>query len=263
MFIRDKRGQVTIFVIIALVIIVSIALLAYFWNDIKTINVDTSPQKYLETCMDEPIKTSLTNIFSHGGVSENKNFYLYQDKKIEYLCYTNEYYKTCVNQYPFLKDSIEKELNILLRQPAADCISSLKKEMENKGFTVNSDNPRTDLFVNITLNKIDYTIFSSVVFKKVDSSQSFTSFKISRSSKAYDLIMSAFYIVNWEARYGDFDTLSFMMSYPDLRLEKQKQSEGSKIYILSSRSTSEVFTFASRSISWPPGFAIDQRVGEQ
>lgn len=262
MFIRDKRGQVTVFIIIALVIIASVILISYFWNDIKTINVETSPQKYLESCMGEPIKNSLSTILSQGGVVENKNFYFYNNKKIEYLCYTNEYYKTCVNQYPFLKDSVEKELGNLLRPFATACLDSLKKEMENKGYTVNSASSKSDLSVNITLNKVDYTIDNSVVFKKADSSQSFTSFKITKNSKSYDLLMSAVYIINWEARYGDFDTLTFMMSYPDLRLEKQKQSDGSKIYILSSRSTLEVFNFASRSISWPPGFAVDERVGE-
>ena len=72
------------------------------------------------------------------------------------------------------------------------------------------------------------------------------------------MLMSAVYILNWEARYGDFDILSFMMSYPDLRLEKQKQSDGSKVYLLSSRSTLEEFDFASRSISWPPGLNFNE-----
>ncbi len=259
----NKRGQVTLFIIIALVIIAMIALLAYFWNDIKSITVEVTPQKYIETCMDEPIKNSVTSVFQHGGTSEPKNFILYGGKKIEYLCYTNEYYKTCVMQKPLLKDSIEKELNSLLRSSAQNCIASLKQEMESKGYAVNQGSIRTDILTNITFNKADFIINSPIVFTKGDSSQSFSNFIISKKSRLYDLIMSAVYILNWEARYGDFDILTFMLSYPDLRLEKIKQSEGSKIYILSSRSTLEEFTFASRSLSWPPGFAIGERVGEE
>ncbi|MBS3073954.1 hypothetical protein J4447_00695 [Candidatus Pacearchaeota archaeon] len=258
---HDKRGQVTLFIIIALVIIAMIALLAYFWNDIKSITVETTPQSFIESCMNTPIDSAVNDVFLHGGTAAQKNFINYNGEKIEYLCYTNEYYKTCVVQQPLLKQSIERELNSLLKSQAKVCIDSLKEDMTSKGYSVNSDN-RVDFITNLSLDKADFIISTPIVFTKGDASQSFSHFTISRRSKLYELIMSAVYILNWEARYGDFDILTFMFSYPDLRLEKLKQSEGSKIYILSSRSTNEKFIFASRSISWPPGFAVNERVGE-
>jgi len=39
-----------------------------------------------------------------------------------------------------------------------------------------------------------------------------------------------------------------------MRIEKKEQSDGSRIYILTHRSTNEKFMFASRSIAWPPGY---------
>jgi len=259
MLFRDnKRGQVTIFIIIALVLVAAVVLLSYFWNDIKSITTETSPQKFMETCMSEPTKSSMSLILSQGGTAEPENYFLFRGKQVEYLCYTNEYYKTCVNQKPLLKSYIESQLNNLLRSSAESCVNSLKQDMESKGYSVNSGSVRTDIITNSSLDKVEFIITSPVTFSRADSTQSFSNFRISQNSQLYSLIMSAEYIVNWEARYGDFDILSFMLSYPDLRLEKIKQSEGTKIYILSSRSTSEEFTFASRSISWPPGFNTEE-----
>ncbi|MEK6918968.1 MAG: hypothetical protein AABW73_02920 [Nanoarchaeota archaeon] len=264
MNIADKRGQVTIFIIIALVIVVLVGLLSYFWNDVKTFTIETNPQSFLETCLSDPIKNSVSKILLSGGVSVNKNYYLYNGRKIEFLCYTNEYYKTCVLQQPFLKDFISKEIVNDLRPAVFDCLTSLRSEMESKGYAVTSSSSRSDLIMNLSLNRMDFIIVSPLTFSKGESAQSFSSFTISKRSEVYSLIMSAVYILNWEARYGDFDTLSFMLSYPDLRLEKQKQSDGSKIYILSSRSTLEEFNFASRSISWPPGLSFNEViVGDQ
>lgn len=262
MLIKNKRGQVTIFIIIALVIVALVVLLSYFWNDVKTFTQETNPQTFLETCLDEPMKQATSRVLLAGGVAENKNYYFYKNHKIEYLCYTNEYYKTCVLQQPFLKETVNKEISNLLRPLVNTCLESLRSEMQSKGFTINAQRPLADSRLNISDRKMELIINYPISFTKTDSSSSYTTFKIVKKSEVYSLLMSAVYILNWEARYGDFDTLSFMMSYPDLRLEKQKQSDGSKIYLLSSRSTGEEFYFASRSISWPAGLVYDEIIIE-
>ena len=47
-----------------------------------------------------------------------------------------------------------------------------------------------------------------------------------------------------------------MLLYPNIKVEKLKQEDGSKIYIITSRDTNEKFVFASRSLSWPAGFSL-------
>lgn len=74
----------------------------------------------------------------------------------------------------------------------------------------------------------------------------------------YDLIMIASSIANYEAKYGDADSLTYMLYYPDIKVEKKEQSDGSRVYILTNKPTNEKFIFASRSIVWPPGY-----VGEE
>jgi len=60
-------------------------------------------------------------------------------------------------------------------------------------------------------------------------------------------------IINWEARYGDSESLSFMMHYPSLKIEKKLQSDGTTIYILTNKNTLDKFMFASRSVALPVG----------
>ena len=65
------------------------------------------------------------------------------------------------------------------------------------------------------------------------------------------MLMIASSILNYEARYGDSDIWTYMIYYPDYRIEKFKQDEGSKIYTITNRNTGKQFTFATRSLSWP------------
>jgi hypothetical protein len=48
-----------------------------------------------------------------------------------------------------------------------------------------------------------------------------------------------------------------MQYYPDLKIEKTKLSDGTTIYILSNVVSKDRFTFASRSLAWPPGYGLE------
>jgi hypothetical protein len=45
-----------------------------------------------------------------------------------------------------------------------------------------------------------------------------------------------------------------MSWYPNLKIEKKLQLDGTTIYIITDRDTEEVFQFASRSVVLPPGY---------
>ena len=87
--------------------------------------------------------------------------------------------------------------------------------------------------------------------------ESYEKFEVKKKSKIYSLLMLATSILNWEARYGDSDITTYMIYYPNVKVEKYKQSDGSKIYILSDIS-GDKFNFATRSLSWPAGYGIGQ-----
>ena len=74
------------------------------------------------------------------------------------------------------------------------------------------------------------------------------------NNNIYELTSIAESILNWEAQYGDVETMTYMSFYKDLKVEKYKQTDGSKIYILTNRNTGDKFQFATRSYAFPAGY---------
>src|SRR3989344_834842 len=108
-FLEDKSGQLTIFIIVA-VIIVAMAAMIYFLFPGVLVNFGISggnPQQFVQTCIEEELRNNVEKISAQGGSLEPENFVLYQDDKIEFLCFNENDYLPCVMQQPFLKEHIE------------------------------------------------------------------------------------------------------------------------------------------------------------
>ena len=87
-------------------------------------------------------------------------------------------------------------------------------------------------------------------------SQSFARFNVKVNSPVYEMVMIATSILQFEAKYGDFDTSSMMMFYPDYIIDKIKRSDGTTVYILENKIFGNKFQFASRSLAWPAGYVL-------
>jgi len=48
-----------------------------------------------------------------------------------------------------------------------------------------------------------------------------------------------------------------MFLYPNLKVQKLKQGDGTKVYIIEDRNTKEKLQFATRSLVWPPGWGFN------
>ena len=111
------------------------------------------------------------------------------------------------------------------------------------------------LKVDIVPNAVIVSLSKDITVTKGEAIYNIGLPKADFESEAYKMILIATSILNYEARYGDSDIDDYMFFYPDLKIQKLKQSEGTTIYIITNRDTKEVFRFASRSIPWPPGYA--------
>ncbi|MBU3913444.1 MAG: hypothetical protein KKB21_05310 [Nanoarchaeota archaeon] len=249
-----KRGQLTIFIIIAIVV-VAVVLIIVFYPRIKMIISPITPSGYVEECITNELEKIIPIVSESGGSLNPQNTIGYDGRQVEYLCYTAEYYKTCVNQQPFLKEHVEEQIASYIRPVAEKCVNDLVSDYEDRGYSVSLKRGNTS--VEIVPHSLNVRLNSVITLEK-DSTQYFSGFVISRNSEIYDLVMISQSIVNWEARYGDSAPETFMLYYPNLKIEKLKQGDGSKIYIVSERETDESFTFATRSLSWPAGYGADE-----
>ena len=219
---KNKKAQITIFIIIAVLIVAGILILLY-----PRIKIAVSPLKaqiYLEGCVKEKLEESVKAIEERGGSINPSLAINYQGKKIEYLCFTNEYYKTCNQQQPLLKQHIEREILEDIRADVSVCLSQMKADMARQGYSVESSGAEK-VEVEIVPNRIKVLVKPDVVFSKEDTKERHESFEISYRSNLYDISILALNILNWEAVYGDSDIYSFMIFYPNLKVEKYKQDE--------------------------------------
>lgn len=253
---KNRKAQLTIFVILAILIIAVLIVIFYpqirkYTNPLLSLEVDT------KSCFEENIKDSLEQTLLHGGSIKPELYFNYENVSLNYLCYTGEWYKTCVMQNPLLKQTIEKEIDSLSQTKLVSCINEIENKLKSRGYEVKITGAR-NILIEIQPKKLVLTPNFEMTIKREETTQVYgsNSLKTEIDSGAYDLIMIASSIQNFEARYGDVTPESFMVIYPNIKVEKKKQSDGTKVYILSDRITKEKLQFATRSLAWPPGYLL-------
>lgn len=247
-----RKGQVTIFIIIAL-IVVGIVLVLLLWPSIKTVFVkEIPPDEFVKSCMQKNVEEAVDLAGKRGGSIKPEFGVSYDGESVEYLCYTNQFYQTCVMQQPMLKQHIEYEIANYAKPRIEECVASLKGEMEKRGYTFS--NKRPDLTLSINPKGIRASVEGKITVTKNEETKEYDNFNVNVNSGIYDLIMIAGSVLNYEARIGDADPLVYMFYYPNLRAQKVRQDDGTKIYLLQDRDTGEELRFASRSLSWPAGY---------
>lgn len=258
----NSRSQVTIFVIIALLIIGIIAII--FLPQIKNVFVPTTPNDLIpKECMEKAVKETLAEVMKHGGKLKPQLYFNYNNITIDYLCYTQEWYKGCLMQNPFLKQSIEKEVNANIQTKMLKCISDMETSLKNKGYEVRVTGTKKTT-IELVPKKIIINPDIAMVITKGEENYNFPSsrFQIETKSGSYELIMIVTSVLAFEAGYGDSIPELYMYAYPNLRVQKTKQEDGTKIYLLSDRDTGEYIQFATRSVAWPAGMIIYTDKGE-
>lgn len=252
----NKRGQTTLFIIIAIVVVALGVLIYMYYPEIKSgLGFgEKNPQIFIEQCLKEDIMKDIDTLSLQGGAISPEHYIVYNGENIDYLCYTNEYYKTCVVQEPMLKKHVEDEIENAIDVKARECFDELKKNYEESGYTVNlkSGSANVELLPKRIITSFNY----SMAVSKEGESQTYDKFSVIIYNNLYELTSIANSIIEWETRYGEAETTVYMTYYRDLKVEKKKQIEGSTIYILTDTNTGNKFQFASRSVSWPPGYGF-------
>mgnify|MGYP001565567547 FL=1 len=249
-----KRGQVTFFVIIAL-IIVAVVLVIFLFPRLNVFVEELNPSSFLRTCIENDVKSSVNILSKQGGYFLPNNYYTYKGKRIQYLCYTDELYKPCIVQQPLLVSHVEEEIENQVKSKADQCVEELVKQYERRGFDV--ERRPSEINVDIIQGKIVVDFISPMTIRK-ESTQTFEKFAVGLDTELYELLMTAVSIIQYESTFGDSETTLYLQYYPNLRIDKIRRNDGNTIYKLSNVATKDEFTFASRSLVWPEGYGFDE-----
>ncbi len=246
----DKRAQVALFVIIAIVLVAVIVLLVFLKPEIKVAPKVTEPQGYIEKCIKDASSEAIDLIGLRGGSLEPYNYANYAGNRVSYLCYSDYDYAKCVNQQPMLKYSIENEITSYSMPKVQNCISQLKSQLEKMGYSVTVGS--LSLTTSLQPKKVIVDAYLPLTITK-EETKTFDKFESVVLSPIYDQAMLAQDIVNSEINYGDFEQLSYMLYHQNMDIDKKMVDENN-IYILTDRGSGKQFIFAIRNYVMPAGF---------
>ncbi len=250
-----KRGQVAIFIIIAIVIVVGAVLIYFLSPDLGFISTEFTPNGFLTDCIKPTVEGGIETLSKQGGYANPEGYILYQGDRVKYLCYQAQYYLPCKVQQPLIKEHFENELNDMVRKRAEECVDELQAEYERRGYAV-SGLSLVESSVSVIPGEIRVDIKAPITVTK-DITQKFEEFNIETESQIYDLLMLATSIIDFESTYGDSETSLYIQYYPNLDIQKIKLGDGSKIYVVGDVTTGDSFTFATRSQAWPGGYGFE------
>jgi len=258
-FSYNKSGQVTIFIIIA-VVIVAIGVVFYFLYPkiSSTLGGEQDANSFIQTCIEDEIQDNVNLVSSQGGSLDPELFVLYRDEKIQYLCYTEKYDQYCIVQRPLLDNYIESEIKNGIKDDVKTCFNELKTSFEGRGYDVTMR--EGDINVNLLPEKAVSTFNYTLTLERGGETQTYgptdKPFNVVVNNNLYELTGIANNIIDWESTYGEAETTWYMDLYHNLKVEKKKPEYGTDVYILTDRNTGDKFQFALRGRVSAPGYGI-------
>ena len=241
-----NKAQVTIFIIIA-IMIVSVILIFFLWAK-PTYFSDTSKGLGFENCVRDAMEPAIDELAANAGFVNTGFSYSYGGQEFVYLCYTNEYYKTCTVQVPFLRTNFQEQIEKVMKEKINICYDNSIENLKSQGYSVTSGDVDYDILIEPSVVRVEIDAPTTV------GSQKFARFNINVNSPIYETIMISTSILQSEAKYGDSDISEMMRFYPNYIIDKIKRSDGTTIYILEDKLLGTKFQFASRSLAWPAGY---------
>lgn len=250
----DKNGQVTIFIILAvLIVVLGVVLFTFFPDLITTFGFqEENPNVFLQNCLEDKVLETLSVLSLQGGSLEPEHSIMFDNSDVEYLCYQAEDYLPCIVQQPLLIEHVESEIESNIENDVSECLTQLEDSFIDAGYEVflNPGVFSVELFPQRVITNIN----SSLSLRK-EETINYDSFSASFNNNLYELLTIANNILEFESTYGEAETTNYMDYYRDIKVEKNKKSDGTNIYVITERDSGNKFQFASRSVGWPAGYS--------
>ena len=251
---KETRGQVTLFVIIGLIIIVGVVSFLVLRGMITLPGKTTTmpnPNEDIRKCVETNIQGASDYFIGNAGFANPVNYKLYQDEKVPYLCYNVNYYLPCVNQKPLYISYLKNEIKNYLAPKIDKCFSDLEKNYKAKGYNVVIR--EGNLTVDFSLREIKVNIDKKMSLTKGELSASLDGNSISLQSPLYDMALVSNEIVSQESKFCYFENLGFMLTYSWISITKRDIGGETKIYSLKDKETGKTMRIAIRSCALPGG----------
>jgi hypothetical protein len=249
----QKRGQITIFIIVGVLILIGLLLYFLIFAEVVVMEEPPSriPRNFVEECVYDSVKPSIDTVFEYGGFTVPRLAITRNDHPYTYLCYSDLYHDKCRSMYPMLVHITESQIKQDSVERIEECFDFLEDDYRRRGFDVESE--PLEYRVEIVPRSVRLRINKPMSLVKGETLENFERFDFKIPSDLYDIIAISHRIVNQEAEFCYFESNGFMVLYPKYNITRIDYLE-SKIYHIQNRQTKEVLKFATRSCAYAPGF---------
>jgi hypothetical protein len=249
--VKNKKGQVTIFIILGVLIVGGIVGLLFLTNGPSSeAPSKQGPSNFVRSCARDIVKESVQKILDSGGDMTPQKSVMYQGQNYTFLCYQADNYLPCYSLYPGLEKKIELEIREDTVDAVKQCFEEFKQDSEDKGFLVNFR--KMEYSIDLLPGGVKINLQREVTVSKEGSSQEFENFDAKILSSLYELVNLAREVVNDESKFCAFEYVGYMLLYADYDIRRINYNSN-RIYKLINRKTSEEFKFAVRGCTYPPG----------
>ena len=256
----NKRGQVTIFIIVVIILISSITLFFVFREE-AIIEIGgkqgENPVLFFDSCIKDKIEESIRVISLHGGYIDNplhKKFKFEGEDfvNISYLCYTQSDYSTCINQKPLFTEDLKEEIKNYISSDVENCFNEMEESF-SKEYTISLD--YSGFNVEIIPKRVIIKTNSEMTLTKSGEATEYKNFEIIVASRLYEISSLVQEIVNQEAEFCYSEVLGISLTFPEFKIDKLTTGE-SIIYSIEHEDSKEKFRFALRRCVIPPALGL-------
>ena len=252
-----KKSQITLFIIVA-ILIVAVIILFFLLRGKEVTDIIRpempDPNREVRQCVEDNVRKAVDFMLPQGGYVNVSNYKLYNGEKVEYLCYTNQYYYPCINQKPMYIQSLEAEIHDYVRPRIKKCFNSLIDEYRGKGYEVGEEPLK--LKVGLRPKQIEVGVKKDLSLSKGEKSIQFKEGRYGINSPLYNLAVVAQEITSQEAKFCNFEYIGYALFYPSFEIEKDQVGFGettSDIYKIKDKNTGKTLNIAIRSCAMPGG----------
>lgn len=243
---ESKRGQVTLFIIIAIFIVAGI--LVYSFAIRPNLNSKDTPSVGFERCVSKALENQIEELAPTAGYEGDYLSFTYLNKEVPYFCYTGTSLELCSVQTPSPKTIFEEALRERVLPEIENCYDTSILSLKLQGYEVEKGEIETGLIINSNSIKVDIKAPTNV------EGATFEEFSYSFGSNIYDMLILATEIINTEISVGEVDVLDYVYTYPNLVVQRLVQDDGSAVYIIEDKDSEIKYQFAVRNLYFPPGY---------
>ena len=249
----NKKGQIAIWIILGIAIVVVVLLLFVSLRKPTTPEIKImSVQESIESCVKKTINDAADIMILHGGFIDPRNGRMYNGTAVAYLCSSRNLYKPCVNQHPMLLEEMKNEIINYSRGDINSCFDAVRQQVEKQNGKIELGS--MDLGINFMPGKIGIEINRKVRISESGQTTNLDKFNVEVQNPLYDLANVAMVIGNEEAKRCYFEYVGYSLLHPEFVISKFTQSDSTSIYCIKDQESGKVMNIAIRGCVIGAGF---------